>query len=109
MLLKKIQNRGWGILNPSSPHQIKTLIDTVLGNILTELPLPVAVIASDLKVEITYQKLKEIQQKSTELGTWLPDMHLTSTALTTGSIPFFRICEAGLIDIREGKLVDLVV
>jgi adenine deaminase len=79
------------------------------GKVLAELPLPVAGVASDLPVEVTYEKLKEIQQKSTELGTWLPDMHLTSTALTTGSVPFFRICEAGLVDIREGKLVDLLV
>ncbi|HJX69503.1 MAG TPA: adenine deaminase C-terminal domain-containing protein [Dehalococcoidia bacterium] len=79
------------------------------GRVLAELPLPVAGLTSDLPIEVLYQKLEEVQQKATELGTWLPDVHLTLTALTTGSIPFFRICEAGLVDIRDGKVVGLMV
>jgi adenine deaminase len=79
------------------------------GKVLAELHLPVAGCVSMLPIEELYQKLEEIQQKATELGTPLPDAHFTLTALTTVAIPFFRICEAGLMDIREGKLVDLVV
>jgi adenine deaminase len=79
------------------------------GKVLAELPLPIAGLTSDLPIEVLCQKLEAVQQKPTELGTWLPDVQLTLTALTTDSIPFFRICEAGLIDIREGKVVGLLV
>jgi len=78
------------------------------GKVLAELPLPIAGISSDLPIETLYQKYMEIQQSMVELGTWLSEAHLTLTALTTGSIPFLRICDAGLIDIKKGKLVDLI-
>jgi len=77
--------------------------------VLAELPLPIAGLTSDLPIEVVTQQLKEVQQRATELGAWMSDVEFTLTALTSGSIPFLRICEAGLIDIREGKLVDLVV
>jgi adenine deaminase len=79
------------------------------GKVLAELPLPVAGLTSDLPVEVVDQKFQEVQQRATELGTWMPDVDLTLTALTSGSIPFLRICEAGLVDIRKGELVDLTV
>jgi len=79
------------------------------GKVLTELPLNISGITADLPVEVVDQKLEELQQKATELGTWLPDAHLCLTALTTVFIPFFRICEAGLMDIKRGELVNLIV
>ncbi len=79
------------------------------GKVLAELPLPIGGVAVDLPMERVLQKCAEVQQKMTELGTSLPDVHLTLTTLTTSFIPFFRICEAGLIDIREGKVVGLIV
>jgi adenine deaminase len=79
------------------------------GEVLAELPLPVGGCVSDLPIEVLYQRYQEVQQKVVELGTSLPDAHFTLTALTTVAIPFFRICEAGLMDIREGKVVGLLV
>ena len=79
------------------------------GEVLTELPLNIGGITADLPVEVVSQKLEEIQQKATEMGTWMPDAHFSLTALTTVFIPFFRICEAGLMDIKRGELVDLIV
>jgi adenine deaminase len=29
--------------------------------------------------------------------------------LTSGGIPFLRICEQGLVDVRQNKFVDLIV
>ncbi|MFC1925959.1 hypothetical protein ACFLW2_04605 [Chloroflexota bacterium] len=50
------------------------------------------------------------QRSEEEPPNWKPpDIHLSLTALTTTAIPFFRICEAGLMDIKEGKVVGLMV
>ena len=51
---------------------------------------------------------KEVQ-KATELGTWLPNFEITFTALTSDSIPFIRICEAGYVDTRGERVVGLTV
>jgi len=79
------------------------------GKVLAELSMSVGGCVSELPLEELSQKLEVLQQKVAELGTWLSDAHFSLTALTTVAIPFFRICEAGLMDIREGKVVDLVV
>ncbi len=78
------------------------------NKVLAELPMPIGGMISDLPQEIVSQSRDEIQQKVTELGVPLPDAHLTLTTLTTPAIPFFRICESGLIYVREGKMVDLL-
>jgi adenine deaminase len=79
------------------------------GEVLAELSMPVGGCVSELPLEELSQKLEILQQKVAELGIVLSDAHFSLTALTTVAIPFFRICETGLMDIREGKVVDLVV
>jgi adenine deaminase len=79
------------------------------GRVLAELPLPIGGVMSDQPIEIVAQKLDDIQQKITELGAPFPDAHLTLTTLTTAGIPHLRICEEGLVNIREGKIVGLIV
>lgn len=79
------------------------------GKILAELPLPIGGMISDLPMEVIVDKMTEIQQKANDLGIPFPEAHLTLTTLTTPAIPFFRICEAGLVDIRENKIVSLII
>ena len=79
------------------------------GQILAEVPFSIGGALSDLPIEILAQKLDDVQQKATQLGIPFPDAHLTLTTLTTPAIPFFRICEAGLVRVREGEFVDLIV
>ncbi|MFC1968027.1 adenine deaminase C-terminal domain-containing protein [Chloroflexota bacterium] len=79
------------------------------GQVLAELPLPIAGLLSDLPVETIRQRLDDVQQKVTQLGVPFPDAHLTLAVLTTPAVPFLRICEEGLVNIREGKSVDLIV
>ncbi len=79
------------------------------NQILAEFSMPIGGILSPLPIEIIAQKLDEIQQKAVSLGIPFPDAHLTLATLTTPAIPFFRICEEGLVNISEGKFVDLIV
>ena len=51
----------------------------------------------------------EIQNAAEKLGTRLLDIHMSLQILTTPFIPFFRICEAGLFDLKKNKLVDLII
>jgi len=76
---------------------------------LAELPLPVAGVISDLPMEAIVDRLAKIQQIAADLGIPFPDAHLTLTTLTSPAIPFLRICESGLIDIRENKVMSLIV
>jgi adenine deaminase len=79
------------------------------GDVLAEVPLPVAGKVSELPIEVLSQRFDDIQERAAELGTSLPNIHLSLTALTTAAIPFFRICEEGLMDIKKGELVGLLV
>jgi len=79
------------------------------GKVLAELPMPVGGFVSDLPIEVVYQKIVEIQQRATELGTWASDFHGTVLQLTTAAIPSFRICESGYVDIKKEKVVGLLV
>lgn len=79
------------------------------GKVLTELPLPLAGAISDLPMEEIVDRLSKIQQTATDFGMPFPDAHLTLTTLTAPAIPFLRICESGLVDIRENRVVSLIV
>ncbi len=75
------------------------------GQILVAMPLPL----SERPIEDLAQSLADIQQKATQLGIHFPNAQLTLSILTSPAIPFFRLCEEGLVDIREGKFVNLIV
>ncbi len=77
------------------------------GEILSEIPLPIGGVVSDLPMETLAQGLADVQQKATRLGIPFPDAHLTLTTLTTPAIPFLRICEAGLVNVRDGEIISL--
>jgi adenine deaminase len=79
------------------------------GNILSELPLPVAGLFSEQPMELIARKYDEIQQTAESLGTRLPDIHMTLQVLATPSIPFLRLCEEGLFDLRQNKFVNLIL
>jgi adenine deaminase len=79
------------------------------GEVLTELPLPVAGLSTEEPVEVIADKLDDIQRTAETLGTRLPDIRLSLEILATPSIPFLRICEQGLFDLRQNKLVSFFV
>lgn len=79
------------------------------GKILAEIALPVGGVLSTEPMETILLKLNSIQQTAANLGCTMPDINLTLPVFTTPAIPFFRICEEGLVDIRQNKFVDLIV
>jgi adenine deaminase len=79
------------------------------GTILAELALPVGGIISLEPMEVLADKLTSIQQAAMKMGCTSPDIRTTISALTSGAIPFLRICESGLFDVKLNKLVGLLV
>jgi adenine deaminase len=78
------------------------------GQVQAELPLPIGGILSNRPIEDVAQMLDEIQNKVRGWGFSFDDIFLTLSTLTTPAIPFLRISEDGLVDIRKGKGVDLI-
>jgi len=77
------------------------------GEILAELPLPILGLCSNLPMETITKKLREIKDSMNNLGFPFAYPHLTLSTLTGAAIPFIRLCEQGLVDIKSGKPVGL--
>jgi adenine deaminase len=79
------------------------------GKILHELPLPILGLMSPLPLEEVDLRLKSITQAASRLGVPFPNPLLTLIVLTGAAIPFIRICEEGLVDIKTGKTMGLFI
>ena len=75
--------------------------------ILAELPLPLFGVMSDLSLEAVAVREQKIIYAVKELGTDLTDPLLTLTTLTGAAIPYIRICEQGLVDLKTGRHLSL--
>ena len=78
------------------------------GEILAELALPIFGIMSDLPVVDIARKLKQIRKAAAALGVRHPDPLLTLITLTGAAIPYLRICEEGLVNLKDGLTRPLV-
>jgi len=79
------------------------------NEILAEISMPIVGILSTEPMETISDKLYEVQRAASSLGCNLPDIRASLSFLTSGSIPFLRVCEQGLIDLKRNSLVDLIV
>lgn len=80
----------------------------VNGKTEAELPLPMGGLMSHLSMEETARRLEHIQRQAKALGFRFSDVSLTLSTLTTPAIPFLRISEDGLVDVRSGQVVELI-
>jgi adenine deaminase len=79
------------------------------GRVIAEIALPVAGEISTEPMEAIATKLDAIQKAAEGLGVRSSDIRLTMSVLPTPAIPFLRICESGLFNLRENSFVDLIV
>ncbi|MGD9300981.1 MAG: adenine deaminase C-terminal domain-containing protein [Desulfobacterales bacterium] len=79
------------------------------GRIISELPLSVFGIISELSLEDIVDRLKKIKKAAADLGVPHPDPLLTLITLTGAAIPYLRICEEGLVNLKDGKTRSLFV
>lgn len=72
-----------------------------------EMALPVFGIISELPVEEIADHMEQIKTIMAELGVDFPDPVLTLTTLTGAAIPYLRICEQGLVNLKDGRTQGL--
>lgn len=79
------------------------------GRITAEFALPVLGLISDLPMAALAGKLEEINRATAMLGIPFRNPNLTLETLSTAAIPYFRICEEGLVNLKVGETLGLVV
>ena len=77
--------------------------------ILSELPLPVFGIVSDLPLETIDRQFKEVAKAAKGLGVPFPEPMLSLITLTGSAIPYLRICEEGLVNLKNGTTLPLFI
>jgi adenine deaminase len=79
------------------------------GEVLAEIPMSIFGLMSDLTMEDLVRHTNELIRALKELGFPYDDPIRTITVLTGAAIPFLRICEDGLVDIKTGETHSLFV
>lgn len=74
-----------------------------------ELALPVFGLISEESLEVVADKLDAIQNAVRRLGCLFPDPLLSLLTLTGAAIPYLRICEEGLVNLKDGRTLGLFV
>jgi adenine deaminase len=79
------------------------------GKILADVPMPIFGIISDLTMKDLVQQFENVTRAAQNQGIPFPDPVLSLTTLTGSAIPYLRICEEGLVNLKSGKNVSLFV
>ena len=79
------------------------------GTVLAEIPMPIFGLMSPAPVEVIVTQLEDLKQAVRSLGVRFEDPLLTLITLTGAAIPYLRICEEGLVNLKDGKTVGLFV
>ena len=79
------------------------------GKILAELPLPIFGIISDLTIKDLVQQMEKVINAAQKQGVPFPDPILSLITLTGAAIPYLRICEEGLVNLKSGENVSLII
>ncbi len=77
--------------------------------IVMELSLSLFGLLSELPAEETADKMEKINKKIQDMGCPSKDPLLTMITSTGTAIPYIRICEQGLVNLKDGKAADLLV
>jgi adenine deaminase len=79
------------------------------GRVLAEIATPIFGLASDLPVAALAAQMEDFKRAVKRLGVSFPDPLLSLITLTGAAIPYLRICEEGLVNLKDGKTVGVFV
>ena len=79
------------------------------GMILAEFPLPVFGLISPLPMEKLAELMEAITTAARSLGIPFVNPFLSLITLTGAAIPYLRICEEGLVNLKDGQTMGLIV
>ena len=97
-----------GAINRIREHQGGAVV-VDQGNVVAELAMPVLGLSARLPIEKIVARLQNIQSALKERGVGFPDPLLTLITLTGAAIPFIRISEEGLVNLKNGRMEELVI
>lgn len=78
-------------------------------DVLAELGLPIGGVISDLPMDVIADKIDEIEKAFKTLGSGLQRPYLTIQTLAFTGLPFLRLTDKGLFDLRKKQLVDVII
>ena len=79
------------------------------GKVLSEIPLPICGLLSDMDGEAVADKLAEMIEILKTLGCEVPSPNITLSFITLIFIPCFGITDQGLFDVNEFKIIEPVI
>jgi len=79
------------------------------GRVVAEIPMPIFGIASEDPVATLAARLEEFKHAIARRGVAFPDPLLSLITLTGAAIPYLRICEEGLVNLKDGRTIGLFV
>ena len=85
------------------------IVVTESGILRAELPLTLGGYVNLGPIKEANQRLEKINQVLKELGCSLPDPFLTLQTIPGPSLPFFRITLQGFVNLKNQRVVDLIV
>ncbi|MDR5710235.1 MAG: adenine deaminase C-terminal domain-containing protein [Armatimonadota bacterium] len=80
---------------------------TAQGEVLAELPAPVAGVVSTLPLGEVARREREVDRALRDLGVHSPRPSLTIDILTAAAIPHLKVSERGYVWVRDGRVVGL--
>lgn len=110
---------AYGILAVGvSPHDMALAINRIIemgggmvivrrGKVVEELPLPIGSLISDLPFEQVAKRIRSINAVAQKMGIKWQKPVLSLETLTTPAIPFLRVSDRGLVDLRTGEVMNL--
>lgn len=79
------------------------------GKVLEELPLPIGSMISDLPFHEVAKKIRSINALAKTIGMRVQKPIIFLETLTSPAIPFLRVSDRGLIDLKTGSALNLFV
>jgi len=79
------------------------------GRVVAEIATPIFGIASGDSVAALADRLEEFKRAIAGRGVAFPDPLLSLITLTGAAIPYLRICEEGLVNLKNGRTIGLFV
>jgi adenine deaminase len=80
----------------------------VNGEVRAELPMPILGLMSDRPLEEIADGMRSLVHTLQGLGCPFEDPYRTLATLSGAAIPFIRICEEGLVDLKSGRSLPLL-
>jgi len=97
------------LLRSSDHDRYLELGRVVTGEVMAQVPLPIAGLMSEQPLEVVASQVADLIQVSHQLGVELDNPFMALSFLALPVIPSLKLTDQGLVDVEQFKLVPLFV